>query len=73
MVYGIEFVMGCGCVLHSVNAEVLYAQRDPGRTVRGVEGTKTRRAETSHHLVTACSLGGRQIWWTAPSVGHFMC
>lgn len=49
--------MGCGCVVHSVNADVLSAQQDPSRTERGVEGTKTHRAETSHHMATACSLG----------------
>lgn len=65
--------MGCGCVVHSVNADVLSAQRDPGRTERGVEGTKTHRAETSHHMATACSLGETQRWWTAPSLGHFRC
>lgn len=52
--------MGCGCVLHSVNAEV-SAQRDPSRTERGAEGTKTHRVETSHHVATACSLGETQI------------
>lgn len=64
--------MGCGCVLRSVKAEVLSAQRGPSHTERGVEGTKTHRAETSHHMATACLLRETQIWWTAPSLGHFI-